>query len=153
MILVEGADNRSTFNITDNAYGAGSSISPPLRTQPGPVVQEMDVSKSGNWYDISVSHVQGDSFWRFMGRMETGEHSTSDPAMASGYAPTTLPAAGFPVGLEGHADVYHPAAHAPVPEWYRTHDSLKLDLEKACESERGRQLVKDACFQPQRTEL
>ena len=97
----------------------------------------MDVSKAGNWYDISVSHVQGDSVWRFMGRMETGQPSISDPALASGYAPTALPAAGFPVGLEGQADIYNPGAHPPVPEWYRTHSNLKLDIGKACKSERG----------------
>jgi phospholipase C len=40
-----------------------------------------DVSKSGNWYDLTL---QGDGFVRrFAGRLETGKDGISDPAMGS----------------------------------------------------------------------
>ncbi|MNT89054.1 Non-hemolytic phospholipase C precursor [compost metagenome] len=40
------------------------------------------MSRSGGWYDISV-HDQDDPAFlrRLAGRIETGAHSTSDPAM------------------------------------------------------------------------
>ena len=42
------------------------------------------VSAAGNWYDLSVTTGTTGTFERrFMGRMETGETTTSDPAMVS----------------------------------------------------------------------
>jgi phospholipase C len=41
-----------------------------------------DLTKSGNWYDFSI--ISEDSYqYRFAGRVETGKHSISDPAMAT----------------------------------------------------------------------
>jgi len=141
---VNGSVAPPSFNITDNAYGSGSNIT--ALGPSAPILSKLDVSKSGNWYDISVSHVGGASVWRFMGRMETGSDATSDPASSSGHATLTLPAAGFPVGLEGNPSIYADGSHASVPEWYRTHKALKLDVAAACKSGRGQQIVKDACF-------
>jgi phospholipase C len=43
------------------------------------IEKSLPVADSGNWYDILVN---GDDFERrFAGRVETGEHSTSDPAV------------------------------------------------------------------------
>jgi phospholipase C len=40
------------------------------------------LAESGNWYDFSVE--SGDGFLsRFAGRVETGKHGISDPAMAT----------------------------------------------------------------------
>lgn len=41
-----------------------------------------DVSKSGNWYDLTLSTAEG-FVRRFAGRLETGKNSVSDPAMGS----------------------------------------------------------------------
>ncbi|MGE4590596.1 phosphocholine-specific phospholipase C [Alcaligenes sp.] len=52
-----------------------------LLVEPGQVTeQRWSVKDSGNWYDFSV---QAEGFERrFAGRMETGKHGVSDPAMA-----------------------------------------------------------------------
>ncbi|MBL7737472.1 MAG: DUF756 domain-containing protein, partial [Chitinophagaceae bacterium] len=40
------------------------------------------LKSSGNWYDFSVTSADG-YLRRFAGRLETGKHSVSDPAMAA----------------------------------------------------------------------
>ena len=42
-----------------------------------------DVSRSGNWYDLTLLTKQG-FLRRFAGRLETGKNGVSDPAMGSG---------------------------------------------------------------------
>ena len=79
-----GAPPTADFAITDNAYGA-----PPLmRTLTAPAALELPLAVCGTaqgcWYDFTVS-VGKDVFQRrFMGRMETGADSISDPAMGAG---------------------------------------------------------------------
>ena len=129
-----------TFTITDNAYGI---LPQPLRVVvPGgsTVIQRsVDVSGSGNWYDLSVtvaasttpttssslsssssSSSSGGSvkfafLRRFMGRMETGVDSISDPAMSTGVpvASTTLQ------GLQGISSRPHLDSHPDIPESVR----------------------------------
>ena len=42
----------------------------------------LDTERSGNWYDVTVTSAAHPSFSRrFMGHMETGKTTTSDPAM------------------------------------------------------------------------
>ena len=40
------------------------------------------MSKYGNWYDLNVRTESGSYKKRFMGRMETGIETISDPAMS-----------------------------------------------------------------------
>ena len=50
----------------------------------------LDVAGSGNWYDLTI---KADNFLRrFAGRIETGKHGVSDPAMGAGYKALFLPA-------------------------------------------------------------
>ena len=108
------------YGVVDNAYGAlgGEAITVFVDGADGrKVTQEVDVSKAGNWYDLTIAAIPamkdgkpalagaalseflktrgegvrgpssgGDSCYvrRFMGRMETGQDSISDPAMAAG---------------------------------------------------------------------
>lgn len=125
------------FTVTDNAYGGGVSA---VSAGDQPVPLSVDVRASSGWYDLSVAGAGGEA-WRFMGRLETGGLSSSDPAMASGRAPTAPPAAGFPVGLEGFPHIY--GQHPPTPEWYRT-GVRKWSPESRCNSQR--QLCKDECW-------
>jgi len=47
-------------------------------------VTEVDISAAGHWYHFVVT--AGKASWTFMGHMETGKDSVSDPKMASGQA-------------------------------------------------------------------
>jgi phospholipase C len=74
-----------SFTITDNAYGAAPSTQ--TLTAPQQLSVQVPVSKSGNWYDLTVSVTIAENpvfQRRFMGRMETGVDTISDPAMAAG---------------------------------------------------------------------
>jgi phospholipase C len=67
--------------ISDNAYGADA------RTLPvpagGSASLRLNLGKSRRWYDFSVRVTGAPRFLRrFAGRVETGEHGFSDPAMA-----------------------------------------------------------------------
>ena len=81
--LAKPETDDTVFLVVDNAYGLPQGrVSVPAGQTTSPVVS-VDVSASGNWYDVSVS--SGDRFHRrFMGKMETGETTTTDPAMAAG---------------------------------------------------------------------
>jgi len=50
------------------------------------VQHEWDIGASGNWYDFTVTTPNFDTHFvrRFMGRVETGKVSITDPAMATG---------------------------------------------------------------------
>eukprot|EP01087_Luapelamoeba_hula_P016306 TRINITY_DN5011_c0_g1_i2.p1 TRINITY_DN5011_c0_g1~~TRINITY_DN5011_c0_g1_i2.p1 ORF type:complete len:748 (+),score=82.97 TRINITY_DN5011_c0_g1_i2:70-2313(+) len=124
------------FVVTDNAYNTGGpwAVSVPVGDS-APQSLAIDVSKSGSWYDFTVAMIpfSGDcpiraAFSRtFMGRMETGRYTTSDPAMATGKSP-----------------FQEPIAYDPVPEQYRT--VSKWTMAKQCASRRSR--MKDACWDP-----
>ncbi|MNN87161.1 Non-hemolytic phospholipase C precursor [compost metagenome] len=46
------------------------------------LILSWDMAQTGGWYDISVHDKDDPSFLRRLaGRIETGSHSTSDPAM------------------------------------------------------------------------
>jgi hypothetical protein len=76
----------------------------------------------GCWYDLSVSEaptMAASGFQRrFMGRMETGRDTISDPAMAAGVPPN----AGRPLtGLDrAMPRSTRPADHPEVPESHRS---------------------------------
>jgi len=70
-----------TFSVKANAYfdatAQSASVSPG-----GEAVMAWALKSSGNWYDFSVSVPALAGFTRrFAGRLETGEHLISDPAM------------------------------------------------------------------------
>lgn len=121
------------FTVTDNAYGAGEWGV--VVGQGGPAAAvTVNVTPSANWYDLTVSLVptsscglpSGAAFTRrFMGHMENGKTTTSDPAMAAA-SPYVSP-----------TDV-----HPEVPPSHRSVE--KLTMAKQCASKRGR--MKDACW-------
>ncbi len=71
-----------TLTIQDNAYGGGSLV---VKVEPGKEVeQNWSLRKSGNWYDFSVTADTAKGYLRrFAGRVETGSHGLSDPAMGT----------------------------------------------------------------------
>jgi len=49
----------------------------------GTVVYHLDLSQSGRWYDFTIKQNPSSDFERrYMGRVENGEESISDPAMS-----------------------------------------------------------------------
>lgn len=72
-----------TLSIRDEAYGklAAQMVS----LNPGQQVEKvLSVADSAYWYDFSVSFSQSTGFARrFAGRMETGQHGLSDPALGT----------------------------------------------------------------------
>ncbi len=93
-LLANSAAGHTAVNLTvvDNAYQyTDREISVASNST---ILVAIDISASGRWYDFSVystaAALSGGSgataahacfFRRFMGRMENGEDSTSDPAM------------------------------------------------------------------------
>lgn len=90
--IVNGAKSDSKFVIIDNAYGNFDAV-----TVSVPAMDKTDklfsVQASGNWYDITTSLISNNDKTnndktcfsrRFMGRLETGFDSISDPAMSAG---------------------------------------------------------------------
>jgi phospholipase C len=78
-------DNKNTIpldvSIAANAYG--HTVPPSFRLEAGKSRKmEWSLTNSGNWYDFSVKSA-GSYLYRFAGRIETGRHSISDPAMAA----------------------------------------------------------------------
>jgi phospholipase C len=72
-----------TLTIQDSAYGSGGPWV--LKVDPGNVVeQKWTLRKSGNWYDFSVTADTNKAYLRrFAGRVETGQHGLSDPALGT----------------------------------------------------------------------
>ncbi len=69
------------LKVISNAYGYAESE--PFEIAPRKSMKKnWDLTDSGNWYDFSVQF-EGGYIHRFAGRVETGMHSISDPAMAS----------------------------------------------------------------------
>jgi phospholipase C len=71
------------LHVYDNAYGLGGPWALPLTS--GSTRHEWwNIKSSGRWYDFTVKG--GEGFQRrYMGRMENGKDSSSDPAMARGH--------------------------------------------------------------------
>ncbi|MGV3762871.1 phosphocholine-specific phospholipase C [Parapedobacter sp.] len=68
-------------SLTANAYGYPASEE--LTVIVGkPLEKYISLKNSGNWYDFTVQTADG-YFCRFAGRVETGKHGVSDPAMAT----------------------------------------------------------------------
>ncbi len=68
-------------NLVSNAYGYPASEA--LTIPAGKLLSKyIPLKSSGNWYDFTVQTVDGFSC-RFAGRVETGRHGVSDPAMAA----------------------------------------------------------------------
>jgi phospholipase C len=80
--VVENRDKQRglTVEVRDNAYGnpvVSRSVSSGQRA-----AFEIDTQKSAGWYDVSLRIAGAGQFERrYAGRIETGEWSTSDPAM------------------------------------------------------------------------
>jgi phospholipase C len=72
-----------TLTMRDNAYGSGGPRT--LKVEPGQEVeQNWSLQKSANWYDFSVTADTLKGYERrFAGRVETGKHGFSDPAMGT----------------------------------------------------------------------
>lgn len=85
--IVNGAKSDSKFVVIDNAYGSfdAVTVSVPAEDKTNEV---FSVQASGNWYDITINLISNDDKTcfsrRFMGRLETGFDSISDPAMSNG---------------------------------------------------------------------
>jgi phospholipase C len=81
------------FVVVDNCYGLLPSPKSFHVSAGSGAIFELDVLTTGNWYDLTVSlafnaslaYENGSLFERrFMGRMETGKDTISDPCMAEG---------------------------------------------------------------------
>lgn len=135
--LLGEAAMRCTMAVEDNAYGHEmESLEVSVRTNPtgnaldeagGSVGLVRSVAGSGNWYDLTVTALDcGVEFTRrFMGKMETGKDTTTDPAMAVPPSAASL--------KQNHPDV--PDSHRFVERW---------QPEKHCASRRSRH--KDECW-------
>ena len=66
------------YAVVDNAYGAAPT------TLPSGSALTISVAASGHWYDITATCSSASSSFsrRFMGKMENGKETTTDPAMA-----------------------------------------------------------------------
>ncbi|RFM28178.1 phosphocholine-specific phospholipase C [Deminuibacter soli] len=74
-----------TLHLKHHAYGlAGQNITLAAAGQrTSTILLPLDVSNSANWYDFSITASDNTTYeQRFAGRAETGEATTSDPAMA-----------------------------------------------------------------------
>jgi phospholipase C len=81
LTLQNTGTNPLRLTISSNAYdypGKLSRVIEPGKNQ----MQRWNLARSGNWYDFSVKSNDG-YLHRFAGRVETGRHSISDPAMAT----------------------------------------------------------------------
>ena len=81
------------FSMVDNAYG-GSGGPWKVTVAPGATqTQSVSVAASAQWYDLTVN-VTSSAVWsrRFMGHMENGRVTTSDPAVGTPLHPWVEPA-------------------------------------------------------------
>jgi len=76
-----GGAETCSFSLTYNAYRSDGPFKFPV--DPNSSTQySFSVASSGNWYDFTVTSLDGGGFTRrAMGRMETGMESITDPAM------------------------------------------------------------------------
>ncbi|QKJ32495.1 phospholipase C, phosphocholine-specific [Mucilaginibacter mali] len=81
ILLTNDTKTALTAEIKANAYNHPKLA--PVHLAPGKKQTiHIDLKKSANWYDLTVSTAQGFSH-RFAGRVETGKPTVSDPAMAA----------------------------------------------------------------------
>jgi phospholipase C len=81
VVLRNAGNSALHLAISSNAYDHAGK--PSFDIAPGKSrEQHWNLAGSGNWYDFSVRSADG-YHHRFAGRVETGRHSISDPAMAS----------------------------------------------------------------------
>lgn len=81
IVLKNSGTTPLQLSIVSNAYGYATEG--PINIAPGRERRKKwKLSGSGNWYDFSVKTESG-YLQRFAGRVETGKHSVSDPAMAA----------------------------------------------------------------------
>jgi phospholipase C len=130
-LSVPAAGMKTTFTLTDNAYGAK-----PLTVAVGSGSTghgAVSVAHSGSWYDVTVTSSAHQGFARrFMGHVEVaGTTTTSDPAMAKGTP-----------GIAGP----HPLEHPPMLERFTSlgQEAWKEQRSKECKGHRA--LFKDACW-------
>jgi phospholipase C len=82
VVLYFNNEGRQTYTIkiTDNAYGRGS-IEAKIPASDSKTIL-LNLERSHNWYDFTVKIDGFNSFSReYAGRVETGEHTRSDPQM------------------------------------------------------------------------
>jgi phospholipase C len=158
----DGADS-VTLLVSDNAYGAtvtpkggvvrvagGGSTSNPV---------SVGVADAGNWYDVTITvqepagdmtnsrdagkvpraSARNSRVWsrRFMGKMETGKETTTDPAMGKG-----VPALGHE-----DAEIERQRVHPPMPRDVARLGHVRWSEEwgmTQCDSDRAK--YKDACY-------
>lgn len=86
VLALTAGTSAASFTISDNAYGNSAALVPVAAGQT--LNWKLDVSSSGQWYDLTVTEqptVVASTFQRrFMGRLEIGKDSISDPAMGAG---------------------------------------------------------------------
>eukprot|EP00298_Acanthocystis_sp_HF-20_P016633 c21536_g1_i1.p1 GENE.c21536_g1_i1~~c21536_g1_i1.p1 ORF type:complete len:724 (-),score=311.80 c21536_g1_i1:22-1950(-) len=104
------SQSRNIFTINDNAYGFGGPWT--FNLNPSETNDfEINTSSSGNWYDLSVK--VGTFERRFMGRMETGVDTISDPAMGAG-----IPANPNQEQIENHPNLPDHVTHLKIAKIY-----------------------------------
>ena len=81
LVLQNAGRTPLRLTVSSNAYDYPKKLS--LVIEPGKNRrQRWNLAGSGNWYDFSVRSADG-YLHRLAGRVETGKHSISDPAMAT----------------------------------------------------------------------
>lgn len=108
------------FNVSDNVYGVGG-VTGSLAAGASKALP-FDMSSVGNWYDFTAAlGSAGDFARRFMGRMETGKDTISDPAMAAGLPGWALDYARDAGLLSGPLTTKDLAAmaHPDLPEYFQ----------------------------------
>lgn len=80
LLTVTNSDKQSTtLRLVDNAYGKPAEDV--IISAGGRATRELSVAESGNWYDFTLG---GNGLSRrAAGRIETGKHGVSDPAMGA----------------------------------------------------------------------
>ena len=77
--LINETSRPWTFKVAATAYRLDGHVRT-LKVAPGESVERSwSVVRSGHWYDISVEALG--FAWRFAGRLETGQHTVTDPLM------------------------------------------------------------------------
>jgi phospholipase C len=137
VVSVSTSQGKCGFKLVDNAYGGGSWNLVATASGSSMASQSISVKSSGNWYDLTLTLVASSEcpvtgFERtFMGRMENGQPTTSDPAMATGESII------FPLDMQ-HPDLPSHLAYAPWVDG------------KECGSRRSQ--MKDVCWTNDETE-
>ncbi len=77
------SEKTQSLSLISSVYGATATRKIEIPAK-GTISISWDVSKTGNWYDLTLT-AEGQAFRRrFAGRLETGKNTVSDPAMGAG---------------------------------------------------------------------